>query len=147
MPFARNLLTDGIIAALEADGIHAGDHEAPLTGGWSTGQPGVDEFIAYAVVFAQGTSYTSSTLCPGDYDVRASYELRCYGATREQADDLALRASDAVRSADLPDPGSYKVRRMSMVQLSSMERMDSTSPKTWRASAVVAADCVPTSSP
>lgn len=140
--FDRDALTDILLAQIGSTDIYVGDHLAPKEGGWSTGMPGRGEFVAYTVLHSGTATFRDSTFVPGDKDVTAQYDLRCYGATRQQADDLALRAWQLL-SGYKPGFGDYRVNRVHRVSLSGMQRIDTQDPKHWLVVDTYAVECRP----
>lgn len=133
--FNRGALTDQILAHLRsATSVPIGDHLAPDEGGWSTGQPNVGEFTAYAVLVSGGVLVTPTGLCTLCFDHRATYTVRTFGALRVQTDQIAQIIREAFLSCPVQEIGSYKSRLFWCNQIGAVERINSNDPAAWRES-------------
>jgi hypothetical protein len=100
---ANRVVTDALIAELEAADLAVGDGEQPTGSGWQ-GAAGLSSFVPYAVVHALAGGNTDGPISAPDDDADSLYQITGVGATREQAEAVG----DVARVA-LCAPGALTV--------------------------------------
>lgn len=123
---------------LEEAGQLLGDGVAPPEGGWTQGQPGQGDFIAYSVLMGGAATAGQPQTLGGSVDSDGwmlRYTLRSVGAVREQAD----WAGDAVRAAwhglesttMLLGPAKWQVHVPAVTSMGQPVRNDAVQPPLW----------------
>lgn len=108
---AGRLLTNAIIALLEADGLTVGDALTPEGVGWQ-GAPGASNFEEYVVVFPVTGGYFDGTISEAFADGRPDYIIHAYGATREQC-QIANDAVFVSLTTSKPTVAGFTVQHVS----------------------------------
>lgn len=127
------LVTNAIIAMLEAASLVVGDGATPEAGaGWSgTAQAPGSTYIGYVVVHSMNGGTTDGPMDSPDADMTPLYQLSCYGATREQC-ELIADAAHAVMTANAFTIAGRKVMRVIVDQLFGAMRIDEVQPSEYQ---------------
>jgi hypothetical protein len=142
--FDRSALVALLLDSISDADIYVGDHYAPKEGGWSTGMPGTGVFTSYVVLATGQVTMTVSLMVPGKQDASAQFEVRCYGATREQADDLSMKVWSALTGYKATF-GDYRINMVWRRAIGAAQRIDATDPKFWSVTDSYVVECVPIS--
>jgi hypothetical protein len=134
-------MTEMVIPLLASDGVTAdlmvGDGVAPNDAGWTTGTPNTGGFVPYTVLGFDGATPVNPDLAKADPEWSTRWSMRHYGATRPQADWVALAARRRILGVlQLPfgveDP--FRTIGITWNSLGPMQRNDTTDPPYWSAS-------------
>lgn len=132
-------LTDAVIARLaDISWLEVGDGIAPEAGGWSQGQPNVDQFVPYAVVaFAGARPRTPElSLAKAEEAWVATFQLRYHGAARSQVDWTGTSCRSAVMGLlrqEVLGSSTFEITWVEWQSLGGVLRNDSVDPPIWNA--------------
>ncbi len=116
------VLTDAIIAALEAAGLNVGDAVRPDDATATAG---------YVVVYGLGGGTTDGPVGNPEDDAAALYQLTSVGHDRKQAEWVADKARQVLLAATLTLTGGRKVLRVGVDMLGGVIRDDDVAPPIW----------------
>jgi hypothetical protein len=111
-------MTDWLLEFLTVAEVPVGDHLAPISGGWSSGQPNTGVFAPYIVLVSGSARTVQGRLRPEMWDWKMSYTVRCHGVTRNIADQLATRVINSLSGLPRDEIGMY---RMDLVSIDSID--------------------------
>jgi hypothetical protein len=129
----RSPFTRLCIAAIEGAGFPAAVSERPRAGGWQgdPNAPGVP-FVPYAVLVPQTANVSSGPIGDPQGDWRLPYSVGTYAITGDQCEQAADRVravlAALVRSAVASSGPSYRVVKVNVTTLGSVNRVDQTDP-------------------
>lgn len=109
---ARSPHTAALLDALtDRQLLPVGDGEAPDDGGWQ-GAPGQSDFVAYLVLHMLTGGSTDGSLGDPQCDAAIAFQVTAVGYTREQCEDAAGSARDALYESpiDVDGRGAEHVR-------------------------------------
>src|SRR5512139_649642 len=125
-------MTQKVLDALGNASLLVGDGVAPDTGGWITGSPNVDGFLAYTTVgFDGGTPAMPDVTTSTDWEL--TFSLRHFGGSRAQCDFQAKAARTAVTAVRHAVVGDYTIIGVRWASLGPMSRNDQVDPPYWSA--------------
>lgn len=132
-------LTDHMIATLsQLSWLEVGDGIAPEAGGWTQGQPNVDQFVPYVVVaFTSAKPRTPElTMLKQEQAWVSQFQLRYHGASRPQVDWTGTSCRSIVSSllkTSIPPLDEFEITWVEWQVLGGVVRNDSVDPPIWNA--------------